>query len=198
MDAREAEARLADRLSAAYSGELAAALVYAHHARSVRDASERAHIERIRGEELHHREGVGRMLAALGGAPSAARERRARAIGATLGPLCHATGWLAPMLGAGFLERGNIVEYEVAARLAARCGRAGFVAPLLDMAEVEWDHERWFRGRVLDHPLGRRLPLWSVPPPRGEIRASFEREFPGVAGPTTVRAEPAPAVVAGA
>ena len=31
---------------------------------------------------------------------------------------------------------------------------------LLVMAEVEWEHEKYFRSCVLLHSLGRRLPLW--------------------------------------
>ena len=44
------------------------------------------------------------------------------------------------------------------------------------MAEVEWDHEQYFRSRVLTHRLGVRLPMWPAPPPKSEIRASFERD----------------------
>ncbi len=186
-EARAAD-RLADLLRSAYSGERAAALVYRWHARSVRSAAERAEIAAIEGQEWHHRSCVGGMLERMGRAPSASRERRAALIGRTLGPLCMVTGWLAPMFGAGLLERRNIVEYEVAARLAPLAGHPEFVDGLLAMAEVEWDHERYFRGKVLSHPLGRRLPLWSPPPPRPEIRASFARETGAV--PATARVGP--------
>jgi hypothetical protein len=80
------------------------------------------------------------------------------------------------MYGAGRLESRNIVEYETAARRARDCGREDFVDCLLTMAEVEWEHENYFRSRVLLHPLGRRLPLWPVPPPKEAIRRSFEQE----------------------
>lgn len=170
--------RLARLLQLAYSGERSAALVYRWHARSVRRPEERERIVAIEGEEWRHREGVGRMLARMGRAPSAFKEWRAPWIGRVLGPLCMVTGWLAPMWGAGFLERRNIVEYEVAARLAVAAGFPEFVEDLLDMAEVEWEHERYFRDRVLGHPLGRRLPIWREAPPRESIRASFRREHP--------------------
>jgi hypothetical protein len=45
------------------------------------------------------------------------------------------------------------------------------------MAEVEWDHEHYFRARVQDHFFGRQLPLWPQPPARETIRLSFEREL---------------------
>jgi hypothetical protein len=167
---------LAAILRLAYSGELAAALAYRGHWKSVRDPGERSRIRQIEDEEWHHRDLVGGMLTRIGMAPSPARERRARAVGRTLGVLCHVAGWLAPMYGAGRLERRNIMEYETAARLAVRAGRPEFVDCLLTMAEVEWDHEQYFRSRVLAHRLGVRLPMWPPPPPRSEIRASFERE----------------------
>ena len=163
-------------LRLAYSGELAAALAYRGHWKSVRDPDERARIRQIEEEEWHHRDLVGGMLARIG-MESTARERRAGAVGRALGLLCHVAGWLAPMYGAGRLERRNIVEYEIAARLAVRAGRPEFADCLLTMAEVEWDHEQYFRSRVLTHRLAARLPLWPPPPPKGEIRASFEREM---------------------
>jgi rubrerythrin len=177
MDRADAVQALAAILRLAYSGELAAALAYRGHWRSLSDPAERAQIRQIEQEEWRHRDQVGGMLAAIGMAPSAARERRAAAIGRALALLCHVTGWLAPMYGAGRLERRNIVEYETAARLAVRAGRPEFVDCLLTMAEVEWDHEQYFRSRVLTHRLASRLPMWPAPPAKSEIRASFEREM---------------------
>jgi hypothetical protein len=74
------------------------------------------------------------------------------------------------MYGAGKLERRNIVEYEDAARYAAGCGKVEFVDCLLTMAEVEWEHEQYFRAKVLSHSLGRLLPIWPPPPPKETIR----------------------------
>lgn len=163
-------AALVSLLQLAFSGELAAAYAYRGHARSVRDAEERRRIEEIEREEWHHRQLVGRMLAELGARPDPARERRAARIGRTLGALCHVTGWLAPMYGAGRLESRNVREYETAARLARAAARGEWVDCLLTMAEVEWEHELYFRSRVLAHRLGRRLPLWPAPPPKASIR----------------------------
>lgn len=168
-------AALAALLRLAYSGELAAALAYRGHWKSVKDPGERARIRQIEDEEWHHRDLVGGMLAQIGMAPSPARERRARMVGRALALFCHVAGWLAPMYGAGRLERRNIVEYETAARLAVEAGRPEFVDCLLTMAEVEWDHEQYFRSRVLTHRLAARMPMWPAPPPRREIRAAFER-----------------------
>jgi hypothetical protein len=77
------------------------------------------------------------------------------------------------MYGAGRLERGNIVEYEHAAVYAAQCGHEGMIDCLLTMAEVEWEHELYFRGRILGHRLLRFFPLWETPPPKESIRATL-------------------------
>ena len=169
--------RLTAALRFAYSGELAAARAYRGHWRSVRNPEDRAHILKIENEEWRHRDLVGAMLSRIGAAPSRERERRARRVGRTLGFLCHVVGWLPPMYGAGRLESRNIKEYETAARLAVKAGRPELVDCLLAMAEIEWDHEQYFRSRVQAHRLAPWLPLWPAPPPRSEIRDSFSREI---------------------
>jgi rubrerythrin len=174
-DSRASRAALVALLQLAYSGELAAAHAYRGHARSVADPAERRAIEEIEREELHHRELVGRMLVELGAGPSRARERRAAVVGRVLGFLCHVSGWLAPMYGAGRLESRNIREYEAAARFARDSGHAHWVDCLLTMAEVEWEHEHYFRSRVLSHRWARVLPIWPRPAPKETIRAELTR-----------------------
>jgi hypothetical protein len=80
------------------------------------------------------------------------------------------------MYGAGRLESRNIREYEGAARFALKCGHPEHIDCLLTMAEVEWEHEHYFRLKVLSHALGRVVPVWGEPPPKESIRTSF-REF---------------------
>src|SRR5437762_8363661 len=176
--ANEADSRekLINILRLAYSGELAAAYAYRGHWHSINAPDEREAIRKIEEDELRHRSLVGEMLAGLGSGPNPRRELRATIIGRTLGFLCHVTGWLAPMYGAGKLESRNIREYETAARHARDCGSVDLIDCLLEMAEVEWDHEFYFRSRVLEHSLGRRLPIWRQPAPKEAIRLSFERE----------------------
>jgi rubrerythrin len=163
-------------LQRAYSAERAAAYAYRGHWHSVVDMDERARIIQIENEEWHHRELVGGMLESLGARPSRQREIRSLLIGRVLGFLCHLTGWLGPMYGAGKLESRNIREYETAARHARDCGHDQLTDCLLTMAEVEWEHEYYFRSRVLLHGLGRKLSLWPAPPPKETIRESFARE----------------------
>ncbi len=160
MQADKSRQDLIELLQLAYSAERAAAYAYR--------------------EEWHHRELVGEMLSSLGAQSSRQREVRSLIVGRVLGVLCHVMGWLAPMYGAGRLESRNIGEYETAARYARDSGREDFTDCLLMMAEVEWEHESYFRSRVLLHPLGRQLSLWPAPPPKEMIRTSFgqEREEP--------------------
>lgn len=164
---------LVELLRLAYSAELAAAYAYRGHWHSVSDENERDRILKIENEEWHHRELVGEMLKKLETNPNRARELRATIVGRVLGALCHFTGWFAPMYGAGRLESRNIREYEAAARYARDAGHDELVDCLLMMAEVEWEHEKYFRSRVLSHRLGKRLSLWSEPPAREMIRKSF-------------------------
>jgi rubrerythrin len=175
MAATTALGRLVAQLQLAYSGELAAALAYRGHWHSVSRPDEREHIRVIEQEEWHHRALVGDMLAGLGARPVRARELRAWLIGRTLGLLCHVAGWFLPMYGAGRLERRNVREYEVAAEHAQASGHAELVDCLLTMAEVEWEHERYFRGKIAGRTRTRWLGLWAELPPKAAIRAAWTR-----------------------
>ncbi|HET6892015.1 MAG TPA: ferritin-like domain-containing protein [Pyrinomonadaceae bacterium] len=163
-------------LQLAYSGELAASYAYRGHWHSVKNPDEAARIAEIENEEWHHRKLVGEMLQSLKSGPNFRREVRAAIIGRTLGALCHITGWFAPMYGAGRLESKNIREYEAAARYARGCGRDDLVDCLLTMAEVEWEHEKYFRSRVLMHPWSKKFSIWPQPPAKEHIRMSFAAE----------------------
>lgn len=177
MSEENSRQQLIALLQTAYSAEQAAALAYRGHWHSVVDVDERAHIRQIEEEEWHHRELVGEMLAKLEAKPSKQRESRSLLLGRALGFLCHVMGWFAPMYGAGRLESRNIREYETAARYARDCGHEEFIDCLLTMAEVEWEHEYYFRSRVLVHSFGKKLTLWPSPPPKETIRESFTREL---------------------
>jgi hypothetical protein len=171
-----AERDLIALLHLAYSGELAAALAYRGHWKSISTSSDRERIQNIERDELRHRAQIADMLQELGESPRRFPEARSWLIGQSLGVACRVSGWLMPMYGAGKLESRNIREYEAAARHAWFCGRREWVDCILTMAEVEWEHEAYFRANVLRHPLGRHLPIWPAPPPKAHIRDSFERD----------------------
>jgi len=168
----ESRHKLITILQLAYSGELAAAYAYRGHWHSVSRQEERDAIRAIEEDEWRHRRLVGAMLKGLDSGPNKVREIRATIVGRTLGFLCHVMGWLAPMYGAGKLESRNIKEYETAARYARECSQLALIDCLLEMAEVEWDHEKYFRSCVLKHPLSQRLPMWPEPPPKESIRGT--------------------------
>jgi hypothetical protein len=161
------------QLRLAYSGELAAGLAYAGHSRSLRNPEEKERVRTIEAEEWHHRALVLGMLEALGERPSSAREWRGRIVGSSLGALCHVAGWFLPMYGAGRLESRNIVEYQDAARFAREAGRADFIPCLLEMAEVEWEHEAYFRACAARSPWIRVVPLWTQPPSKESLREGY-------------------------
>ena len=164
-----AEQRLIQILRAAHAGEHAAALAYHGHARSLRPGNERDMVARIGAEETAHRARVREMLSELGATPAPHREFIFMLIGRTLSALCHVSGWFAPMYGAGWIERRNIQEYVEAERFAREAGYHAFADELLIMAQVEWDHEQYFRTCVVRHWLRRIIPLWSHPPARAEL-----------------------------
>ncbi|CAN5725669.1 hypothetical protein BH20ACT2_BH20ACT2_08460 [soil metagenome] len=178
MSTREVEAArklLIRQLQGAYSGELAAGFAYRGHWRSVRELDQREAIAAIEADEWHHRELVGGLLAELGAGPHRAREAIMGTVGRALGALCHISGWFLPMYGAGLLESRNIAEYERAAHSAVECSRQDMIDCLLTMAEVEWDHEAYFRSHAASHRLASIVPLWSPVPARATIRAAFAR-----------------------
>jgi hypothetical protein len=176
-----AKAQFIELLQLAYSGELGAALAYAGHAHALRRTPELARqVRRICRDEVEHRAVILRHLKALGAAPVARRERKLRLVGFVISVFCHVGGWFWPMWGAGRLEAQNIHEYELAARLAFLAGLQEAIEDNLVMAEVEWDHELFFRTQAASHWLWRLVPHWPVPPPRASIRATFAEFTKGV------------------
>jgi len=172
--AQFARGQLTFLLQLAYSGELAATRAYLGHHHSLTDPTERAELAKIIRDEVRHRHCLLDQLAELGAEPLPSREHKMERIGRVISAFCHVGGWFFPMYGAGRLESQNVREYEAAARLALVAGSDHFVDPLLEMAEVEWDHERYFRTKAASHPLWRLVPKWQAPPPRDTIRTSFD------------------------
>lgn len=155
-DANYHKGQLIHTLHMAYSGEKAAGYAYNAHWRSVKNAEQRASIQKIEKEEWDHRAIVGEMLTFLGAKPQAWRELMMAVIGRTVGFSCYLIGWFLPMYFAGRLESANWREYEVAAFHANKLGLLDFEKELMRLSQVEREHELFFLQMVADHRL---LPL---------------------------------------
>jgi len=171
----QAQVALIRLLQAAYSGELAAANAYRGHWQSLRDPLERQQILKIEIQELEHRHGVGEMLSQLHARPNPWREAAMNLVGRSIGLLCRFGGWFIPMYGAGRLESHNVEEYIQAARYAWLAQHPELIPALLEMAELEWEHEQYFRLKIVKHPLRRVFPAWQTLPPKAQIRNDFAR-----------------------
>jgi len=162
---QEAHKLLIDLLQQAYSGELAAALAYRGHWKSVSLPVEIGGIKQIEEDEWVHRRGVGKMLGHLGFKPRLLLEIKGWIIGRALGVGCQVIGWFLPMYFAGRLESGNTIEYLNAAAYARRLGLADFEQELLHMSAVEKGHEDFFLAAVTGHrmlPLAARVFGWGA------------------------------------
>ena len=164
----EAKKQLIHLLQMAHSGEKAAANAYYGHYKSwfIKNSTERAEVKKIYEDELHHRQRLKEILAELGAKPKLRLEIMFFSIGFTIGFLCLFGGWFIPMYGAGKLESTNIAEYEVAARLAHLAGLNKYIPELLVFAEIEWDHELYFRNKAESHFLYKLFPKWTIPKER--------------------------------
>jgi hypothetical protein len=168
-----ARVQLCFLLQLAYSGERGAARAYVGHAASLRDPRERTCVRRILRDEVRHRLALRRMMAELGCAPDPRRERKLDRVGKAISLFCRVGGYFLPMYGAARLENQNIGEYERAARLAVCAGQMPMADELLQLAEVEWDHELFFRTCASKHVLWRVMSRWPAPPERASIRERF-------------------------
>lgn len=176
-----AQAALIELLQLAHAGERAAAYAYQGHAQSFWARRERVALRLIEAEEWLHRRNLGQLLRQLQAQPHPQREKVMAWVGRGIALLCHLGGWLIPMYGAGKLESGNIWEYEYAARLAHLAEVPEWVELFLEMAEVEWEHEAYFRQQIQGHWLGKHLPLWPESVTRPAIRqrfAAFQQAHP--------------------
>lgn len=175
----EAKRALVRLLQNAHAGEKAAANAYYGHALSLftRSKVEKNEIKEIYKDELHHRKRLYEILQSLDAKPRCFRELLMYTIGFTIGSLCLFGGWFLPMYGAAKLESENVEEYEIAARLVliAQLNHSHpfLIDELLTFAEVEWDHELYFRRKAENHWLAKFFPFWKKLKKRAKIREDF-------------------------
>jgi rubrerythrin len=145
--------KLINILKNAYSGELAAAYAYRGHWKSLKEPTEIQTIQKIENEEWDHRRKVGLMLDFFSSKPNKMKELRLTIIGKTIGILCHIIGWFLAMYFAGRIESSNVKEYEDAAFYANSMDLNSIYQDLVIMAEVEREHELFFKSKIANHPF---------------------------------------------
>jgi demethoxyubiquinone hydroxylase (CLK1/Coq7/Cat5 family) len=159
----DAKASLIRILQNAHAGELAAAYAYRGHWKSLRESAEKIEIKKIEEEEWQHRRNIDHWLAFFQVKPRSMREATFWTIGRTLGIGCYVSGWFMPMYFAGRLESQNVQEYSEAAKYAHELEMPDCEAQMLEMSDVEQQHENFFKTVVQDHtllPLMRRVFKW--------------------------------------
>lgn len=163
MEIEQDRKQLIQILQMAYSGELAAALAYAGHWRSVWKPDERQAIAKIEREEWQHRAIIGKMLQEMNAKPQTWRDYMMGTIGSVIFLACFISGWYFPMYFAGRLENANVDEYLDAAQHAAALGRTDYERILCRLSDVELEHENYFKAMVKAHwltPLMKLVFKW--------------------------------------
>jgi rubrerythrin len=167
MDNLEQRQMLVSILKMAYSGERAAALAYAGHWRSVSDPQEKTDIAKIENDEWEHRAIVGEMLEKLGEKPSKFRELLMGSVGCIVYLACFISGWFFPMYFAGRLEHSNVHEYIEAANHAEALGLHEWADELMQLSDVELQHEEFFKQIIVGHwltPMMKAVFNWGPEP----------------------------------
>ena len=170
MDQAEHRHRLIHILRMAYSGELAAALAYAGHRRSVWRADQKQAIYQIELDEWHHRSQLLAMLQDLGAGPTAWRDVMMGSLGCLIFVGCFFSGWFFAMYFAGRLEEGNIVEYQHAAEHAEAIGLKDLAETLMIFSAKEEEHEAFFYNIVRGH--------WMLAPMKKTFTWGPDRDAP--------------------
>lgn len=190
--------RLVALMQLAHSAERAAAFAYQGHAAAVRDPDEKREIARIEQEEWDHRAEVLRLMEQYDVPVSRYLEAKYWIIGRLISASCHVIGWFMPMYFAGRLESGNVVEYVVMRDLFHQVGITEHDECLLEMADVEKEHERFFAEAIREHPwtpLFERLFRWGPDRSFNDYGSPPTGEVPADAAPHAQRSpesEPAP------
>lgn len=140
--------KLIKMLQHANAAEYGAYHAYVGHRDSVRSVYDKAQLDLIMQEEMIHIKTTSLMLQDLGAEPSPWRILFFTIVGKTLGKLCHYTGYKLPMWGAGVIEKMGRNGYRKIALEANRLGQPRMRQVLIEMAEVEEEHEQYFKGRL--------------------------------------------------
>ena len=147
-DARE---KLIELLQKAYSGELAAALAYNGHWKSLKDEKEIRIVQKIEYDEWLHRARIREMLFELNAEPLFLREKSFWLIGRSIGIICHFCGRFCAAFFAGILESKNVDEYGQASEYASELGLEEYFVEFIELQKTEAEHEFVLRELIKDH-----------------------------------------------
>ncbi len=145
-------------MQAAYSGELAAALAYGGHWRTLKKSVEIEAIKQIEIDEWKHRERVGEILAEMGAKPSWIREKVFFFIGTSIAIICRVCGYFCAAYFAGILENDNVNEYNLAHKYAGELGLDHLLEDFREMEKTEAEHEIILYQMIEKHSF---LPVFS-------------------------------------
>lgn len=140
--------KLIKLLQQAYAIEIGAYQAYEGHWRSLKDEKEQWEIRSIQGEELWHKEEVGRMLSELKAKPNVILNAILWLIGKSISLACYVVGYKAAMCGAGLMEKLGALCYKRIAAEARAKGHRTMALELEDMQVAEEKHQKYFLGRL--------------------------------------------------
>lgn len=155
---KDAKTKLVELLQKAYSGELAAALAYNGHWKSLKDETEIRIVKKIELDEWRHRARIGEMLSELNIKPLFFREKVFYLLGRSIGIICRFCGNFLAAFFAGILENKNIQEYGQALKYAEELNLEIYFDDFKEMEIVEAEHEFVLREMI---KANRFFPLFA-------------------------------------
>ena len=148
---KDASEKLIELLQKAHSGELAAALAYNGHWKSLNDIDEIQIVKKIENDEWLHRARIKEMLSELNAEPLYWREKAFWLIGRSIGIICHFCGRFCAAFFAGILESKNVDEYKHASEYASELGLEGYFSEFIEMQKTEAEHEFILREMIKEN-----------------------------------------------
>ena len=148
---KDTNSKLIALLQEAYAGELAAALAYNGHWKSLKDEDEIRIVQKIEYDEWLHREQIHRMLIELNAEPLYLREKIFWLIGRSIGIICHFCGRFCAAFFAGILESKNVDQYAQASEYAKELGLKEYFVEFIEMQKTESEHEFVLRELIKDN-----------------------------------------------
>lgn len=150
---RETKIKLISLLQKAHAGELAAALAYGGHWKSLKNPVEIAQIQKIEADEWIHRAKIAEMLIELGAKPLLWREVIFYLIGSSVAVICQFCGRFCSAYFAGILESSNVCEYQTTFEYAQTLGLQEFANDFCEMEQTEAEHEKVLQKMICNHSL---------------------------------------------